>query len=59
MVIDALTDTVGGILMQDQVEDLEPMAFMSRALNLTEQRYSAYERELVAIVYCCIQLQHC
>ena len=31
---------------------------MSRALKPTEQRYSAYERELAAIAYCFIQLRH-
>ena len=31
---------------------------MSRALKLTEQRYSAYEKELVAVAYYCIQWRH-
>ena len=31
---------------------------MSRALKPTEQRYSAYERELAAIAYCFIQWRH-
>ena len=31
---------------------------MSRGLKPTEQRYSAYETELVAVAYCCIQWRH-
>ena len=38
--------------MQDQDEGLRPLAFMSRELKPTEQRYLAYERELAAIAYC-------
>ena len=41
-----------GVLMQDQGEGLRPLAFMSRALKPTEQRYSTYERKLAAIAYC-------
>ena len=41
-----------------QGEGLRPLAFMSRALKSTEQQYSAYERELVAIAYCLVQWRH-
>ena len=44
--------------MQDQGDGLRPVAFMSRALKPTEQRYSAYERELAAVAFCCIQWRH-
>ena len=44
--------------MQDQGEGLRPLAFMSRAVKPTEQWESAYERELVAIAYCFVQLRH-
>ena len=37
--------------MQDQGEGLRPVAFMSRAFKPTEQRYSAYEREMAAVAY--------
>ena len=40
------------ILMQDQGANLQPLAFLSRQLKPTEQRYLAYERELVAVAYC-------
>ena len=42
----------GGVLMQDQGDGLQPLAFLSRRLKATEQRYSVSERELVAIPYC-------
>ena len=44
--------------MQDQGEGLRPVAFMSRAFKPTEQRYSAYERELATVAYCFIQWRH-
>ena len=44
--------------MQDQGDGLRPVAFMSRALKPTEQRYSAYERELAAVAYCFKQWRH-
>ena len=45
--------------MQDHGDGLRPVAFMSRALKQSEQRYSAYERELAAVAYCFIQWRHC
>ena len=44
-----------GVLMQDQGDGPRLIAFMSRALKPTEQWYSAYERELMAIAYYFIQ----
>ena len=55
VVTDASGQAAGGVLMQDQGEGLRPLAFMSRALKPTEQRYSAYKRELAAITYCFVQ----
>ena len=52
IVTDASGIAVGGVLMQDQGEGLRPLAFLSRRLKPTEQRYSAYERELAAVAYC-------
>ena len=51
MVIGTLVQAARGVLMQDEVKGLCPLAFMSQALKPTEQLYSAYEKELVAIVY--------
>ena len=44
--------------MQEENGKLRPLAFMSRTLKPTEQRYSAYERELAAVAYCFIQWRH-
>ena len=58
VVTDASGLATGGALMQDQGQGLHPLAFMSQALKPTEQWYSAYKRELVAIAYCFIQWRH-
>ena len=52
MVTDASSTVVGGVLMQDQGDGLQPLTFLSRRLKPTEQRYTTYEPELVAIAYC-------
>ena len=44
--------------MQDQGDGLQPLAFLSRQLKPTEQRYSAYERELSAVAYCLWSWRH-
>ena len=44
--------------MQDSGEGLRPLAFLSRKLKPSEQKYSAYERELAAIAYCLINWRH-
>ena len=43
VVTDAFSTAAGGVLMQDQGDGLQPLAFLSRQLKPTEQRYSAYE----------------
>ena len=58
MVTDASRAAVGGVLMQDQGEGLQPLAFMSKALKPSERRYSMYECELAAIAYCFLQWRH-
>ena len=52
MVTDASRSATGGVLMQDQGNGLQPLAFLNRQLKPTEQRYSTYERELAAVAYC-------
>ena len=49
---DASTHGLGGVLSQlvDGIE--KPIIFLSRALRPAETRYSAYELELLSIVYC-------
>ncbi|PIK52013.1 hypothetical protein BSL78_11086 [Apostichopus japonicus] len=49
---DASLQGLGAALLQhDQEEKLQPIAFASKALSSTEQRYSCIERELLAIVF--------
>ena len=58
VVTDASGTAAGGVLMQDQGDGLQPLAFLSRRLKPTEQRYSAYERELAAVAYCLQSWRH-
>ena len=44
--------------MQDHGDGPRLVACMSKALKPTEQRYSAYERELAAVAYCFLQWRH-
>ena len=46
---------IAGVLLQLVDGIYKPVAFASRKLSPTEQRYSATERELLAIVYCYMQ----
>ena len=48
---DASLVSVGAILEEDFGQGLQPVAFESRKLNPTETRYSAYEWELLGIVW--------
>ena len=49
---DASDIAVGGVLAQMIDERELPIYYLSRALKEPETKYSAYERELLAIVYC-------
>ena len=49
---------VGAILEQDFGNGLQPVAFASQKLNDAEMRYSAYERELLGIVWALAQWKH-
>ena len=49
---------VGAILEQNFGSGLQPIAFASRKLNATEIRYSAYEREMLGIVWALGQWKH-
>ena len=48
---DASDVAIGAILQQDVGIGLQPIAFASRKLQQAEVRYSAYERELLGIVW--------
>jgi hypothetical protein len=49
---DASQNTIGRVLLQKTENLFKPIVFASRKLSDTERRYSATERELLAIVYC-------
>ena len=56
--IGASNVAVGAILEQDFAHGLQPIAFASRKLNNAESRYSAYERELLGIIWALGQWRH-
>ncbi|GFU82475.1 transposon Ty3-I Gag-Pol polyprotein [Trichonephila clavipes] len=47
--VDAMDYAIGGALNQNTAAGLEPLAFYSRKLNAAETKYSAYDRELLAV----------
>jgi hypothetical protein len=49
---DASQKAIGGVLLQKVDGLFKPVAFASRKLSDTERRYSATERELLALIYC-------
>ena len=51
--VDASKIGIGAALLQDG----RPIAFASKALTETEQRYANIERELLAVVFSCFQFQ--
>ena len=55
---DASLVSVGAILEQDFGQGLQPVAFESRKLNPSETRCSAYERELLGIVWAIGKWRH-
>lgn len=53
---------IGGLLQQpyslDDKDVLYPVCYESHKLTPTQQRYSAQEKELLAVVHCCIKWRH-
>lgn len=49
LVTDASATALGAVLQQQIGEDWQPLAFFSKKLNKSQQLYSAYDRELLAI----------
>ena len=58
VMIEANDVAIGAILEQDFGSGLQPIAFLSRKLNATEIRYSAYEGELLGILWVIGQWKH-
>ena len=56
VVTNASSTAAGGVLMQG--DGLQLLAFLSWRLKPTEQRYSAYERELAIVAYCLMSWQY-
>lgn len=50
---DASNVALGAVLSQGEIPHDKPIAYASRTLNGTEQKYSAIEKELMAIVWAC------
>ena len=48
--MDASGHAIGGVLSQEQEGKWKPIAFLSRMIQLTEQNYEIYNKELLAIV---------
>ena len=55
---DASDVAIGAILKQDFGSGLQPIVFSSRKLDATEIRYSAYERELLGILWALGKWKH-
>ena len=55
---DASDAAIGAILEQDFSNGLQPVAFASSKSNDAEMHYSAYERELLGIVWALAQWKH-
>lgn len=50
---DASNFAVGAVLSQGPIGSDKPIAFASRTLNKSEEKYSAIEKELLAVVWAC------
>jgi hypothetical protein len=49
LVTDASTSALGAVLQQRVHDAWQPLAFFSKKLNSAQQKYSAYDRELLAV----------
>ena len=55
---DASGVAVGGVLLQQHAEIWHPVAYYSRKLSPTEQRYTTRERECLAVKQCLVEWRH-
>ena len=49
LVTDASATHVGAVLQQQQSRNWRPLSFFSAKLSATQQRYSAFDRELLGV----------
>ena len=55
---DASSYGIGGVLLQKQKKgEIRPVAYISRAMTPTEQRYAQIEKEALALTWACERLQ--
>lgn len=47
--VDASSKSIGGVIHQLEKGNCQPLAFFSKKLSLAQQKYSTYDRELLAI----------
>ena len=50
---DASKKGIGAVLLQSHMEEWHPVAYASRSLTATEQRYAAIEKEALVLVFGC------
>lgn len=58
LMADASDSAIGGVLNTHHTDNTRPVAFYSRKLTPREQKYSAYDRELLAIYSTIRHFQH-
>jgi cleavage and polyadenylation specificity factor subunit 1 len=58
LVTDASTSAMGAVLQQQVQNAWQPLAFFSRKLSPSQQKYSAYDRELLAIYQAVKHFRH-
>ncbi|XP_060799313.1 retrovirus-related Pol polyprotein from transposon opus isoform X1 [Neoarius graeffei] len=56
--VDASLDGLGGILYQEYVEGLRPVAFISRSLSPSERNYPAHKLEFLALKWAIVDRLH-
>ena len=58
LTVDASDYVVGAVLQQRANNELQPLGFATKSLTPAQQKYSAYDRELLAIYTAVKHFQH-